>query len=119
MDPSTVDDTTATAASEALADRLEDMAMSAPRHQGGQSGHGKRGGGKGGKGGGGGGREGGRDRREVDLSKALSRLLRHQAGNAGVELDREGFASLDRVVSSLFSSLRLLLLFELGVGCLG
>ncbi|KAK4137297.1 hypothetical protein BT67DRAFT_350163, partial [Trichocladium antarcticum] len=52
---------------------------------------------KGGRGGRGGG-EGGRDRRAVDLSKALSKLLRHRAGDAGVELDREGFAGLEKVL---------------------
>ncbi|KAK0711109.1 KptA family-domain-containing protein, partial [Lasiosphaeris hirsuta] len=54
-----------------------------------------------GRGGGRGGRfrtnKGGKGR-DVDLSRALSRLLRHQAANAGVELDREGFASLDKVL---------------------
>lgn len=87
---------------DALADRLEDMTMSSSRVSGGggRRGGGKGKGGRGGRGGGGG--EGGRARREVDLSRALSRLLRHQAGNAGVELDREGFADLGRVVSSFF-----------------
>ncbi|KAH6850260.1 KptA family-domain-containing protein [Chaetomium sp. MPI-CAGE-AT-0009] len=78
---------------DALADRLEDMAMSSSRNAGG-----RRGGGKGGRGGKSGGGEGGRGRREVDLSRALSRLLRHQAGSAGVQLDREGFADLGRVL---------------------
>ncbi|OIW33930.1 hypothetical protein CONLIGDRAFT_628846 [Coniochaeta ligniaria NRRL 30616] len=32
------------------------------------------------------------------LSKALSKLLRHQAVSAGIQLDREGFAPLDRVL---------------------
>jgi uncharacterized membrane protein YgcG len=77
-----------------LADRFEDMATTSRR--------GGRGGPKTGRGrGGSGGSRGGgaaRDRREVDLSKALSRLLRHQAGNAGIELDREGYAPLDKVV---------------------
>lgn len=45
--------------------------------------------------GGGGGGQG----REVQVSKALSRLLRHQAANAGIQLDDEGFARLDAVVS--------------------
>jgi 2'-phosphotransferase len=86
-----------TSESEALADRLEDQALSSARHSGG----GKRGGG--GRGGGGGkASEGGRGQREVSLSRALSRLLRHQAGNAGVELDREGFACLGEVVSTFF-----------------
>lgn len=86
---------TSPSASDALADRLEDVALSSSRH-----GKGRDGGkawGRGGGGGGGGG--GGRSRREVSLSKALSRLLRHQADSAGIELDREGFARLDKVVS--------------------
>ncbi|KAG6121358.1 hypothetical protein E4U14_001994 [Claviceps sp. LM454 group G7] len=36
--------------------------------------------------------------REVQISKALSRLLRHQAQNAGIDLDGEGFARLDQVL---------------------
>jgi 2'-phosphotransferase len=80
---------------EAMAERVEDGGAG---RRGGAGG--KRGGGKGGRGGGGGG--GGRDRREGDLSRALSRLLRHQAANAGIQLDREGFAPLDRVVSFFF-----------------
>lgn len=58
-----------------------------------------RGGGGGGRRGGGGG--GGGQDREVLLSKALSMLLRHRAGEAGVELDGEGYARLDKVVSKL------------------
>ncbi|KAK9436170.1 RNA 2'-phosphotransferase [Metarhizium brunneum] len=46
-----------------------------------------------------GGRGGRPEGREVQLSKALSRLLRHQAENAGIKLDEEGFAPLDRVLS--------------------
>ncbi|KAL1889375.1 tRNA 2'-phosphotransferase [Sporothrix stenoceras] len=60
----------------------------------------KRGGGgkSGGRGGGrsGGGRGGGRS---IDVSRALSRLLRHQAANAGIPLDPEGFAALDQVLA--------------------
>ncbi|CEI39039.1 hypothetical protein FVEN_g10119 [Fusarium venenatum] len=57
--------------------------------------HSKPRGGKGrGKGGGGGGQG-----REVQVSKALSRLLRHQAANAGIQLDDEGFARLDAVLA--------------------
>ncbi|KAK3901840.1 tRNA 2'-phosphotransferase 1 [Staphylotrichum tortipilum] len=75
-----------------LADHLEDVAISSTKQaRGGGSARGGRGGAK--KSG-----EGGRGKREVDLSRALSRLLRHQAGNAGVELDREGFADLGRVL---------------------
>ncbi|KAG5981299.1 hypothetical protein E4U55_003095 [Claviceps digitariae] len=48
---------------------------------------------------GGGGRGGRRSQgREVTVSKALSRLLRHQAQSAGITLDREGFAPLDQVL---------------------
>jgi 2'-phosphotransferase len=36
----------------------------------------------------------------VQLSKALSLLLRHQAASAGIKLDGEGYAPLDKVVSS-------------------
>ncbi|KAM5351500.1 hypothetical protein ACJ41O_004223 [Fusarium nematophilum] len=55
---------------------------------------GSRGKGKG-KGKGGGGGQG----REVQVSKALSRLLRHQAANAGIQLDDEGFAPLSSVLA--------------------
>ena len=47
-----------------------------------------------------GGRGGARGR-ETDISRAMSRLLRHQAESAGVPLDAEGFAPLDQVVSPL------------------
>ncbi|KAK0646578.1 KptA family-domain-containing protein [Cercophora newfieldiana] len=47
-----------------------------------------------------GGRSGGGSKgREVDLSRALSRLLRHQAANAGIDLDAEGYAPLDKVLA--------------------
>ncbi|QYT01199.1 2'-phosphotransferase [Trichoderma simmonsii] len=52
-----------------------------------------RGGGRGGRGG------GGAQSREVQVSKTLSKLLRHQAGNAGIKLDAEGFAALDEVLN--------------------
>ncbi|KAK4123694.1 hypothetical protein N657DRAFT_690388 [Parathielavia appendiculata] len=71
------------------ADKLEDMATMSSTRQG------RGGGGRRGARGGGG---GGSGSREVDLSRALSRLLRHQARNAGVALDREGFAPLDQVL---------------------
>jgi hypothetical protein len=48
-----------------------------------------------GKGGGGG------HGREVQVSKALSKLLRHQAANAGIQLDDEGYAPLDAVVRGI------------------
>lgn len=38
--------------------------------------------------------------RDVLVSKALSKLLRHQAENAGITLDEEGYAPLDKVVSA-------------------
>ncbi|KAK1691393.1 KptA family-domain-containing protein [Colletotrichum godetiae] len=60
----------------------------------------KRGGRKGGKGGGrGGGGGGGGQPREVLVSKALSKLLRHQAENAGLRLDEGGYAPLDKVLA--------------------
>ncbi|KAF4963256.1 hypothetical protein FSARC_8725 [Fusarium sarcochroum] len=37
--------------------------------------------------------------RDVQVSKALSKLLRHQAANAGIELDDEGFAPLNSVLA--------------------
>ncbi|SPO00545.1 related to tRNA 2`-phosphotransferase [Cephalotrichum gorgonifer] len=52
-------------------------------------------GGRGGRGGGGGGAMG----REVLVSKALSRLLRHQAENAGLKLDEGGYTELDKVMA--------------------
>lgn len=42
--------------------------------------------------------------RDVSISKALSKLLRHAANDAGLELDKEGFARLDDVVSVPTSS---------------
>lgn len=70
-------------------------------------GGGKRGGKRGGRGGrsggrGGGGRGGGGENREVLVSKALSRLLRHAADEAKLALDSEGYARVDQVVSSFF-----------------
>lgn len=49
-----------------------------------------------------GGRRGGGGRpmdRNTQVSKALSKLLRHQADSAGVKLDEGGWAELDKVVS--------------------
>ncbi|KAK3692072.1 KptA family-domain-containing protein [Podospora appendiculata] len=48
--------------------------------------------------GGGSARGGGVKGRDVDLSRALSKLLRHQAASAGITLDNEGYAPLDRVL---------------------
>lgn len=64
---------------------------------GGNTGGGGRGRGKGKgavRGGGGGGQN-----REVLISKALSKLLRHAAVDEGLKLDDEGFVGLDLVVS--------------------
>jgi RNA 2'-phosphotransferase, Tpt1 / KptA family len=59
---------------------------------------GGRGKGRGGKSGGGSG--GGVMNREVAVSKALSKLLRHAAEDVGLKLDAEGYARLDDVVST-------------------
>ena len=68
------------------------------RNQGGR-GRGKGRAGRGGRSDGGkwGGR--GEMNREVAVSKALSKLLRHAAEDEGLALDGEGFARLDQVVS--------------------
>jgi len=59
--------------------------------RGGKGGRGKKRGGAGGKIDGPG--------REILISKALSRLLRHDAVEAGLKLDDEGYARVDQVVS--------------------
>jgi 2'-phosphotransferase len=46
-----------------------------------------------------GGNGGGEMNREIAISKALSKLLRHAAVDAGLRLDQEGFARVDQVVS--------------------
>ncbi|KAK6585617.1 hypothetical protein PZA11_002344 [Diplocarpon coronariae] len=55
-------------------------------------------GGRGGRGGKRGGGARGEMSRDVVVSKALSRLLRHAAVEAGLELDAEGFASVEQVM---------------------
>ncbi|KAI0481602.1 RNA 2'-phosphotransferase, Tpt1 [Xylaria cf. heliscus] len=78
------------------ADRIEDLVLGGGAGRGGRQrrgGGGRRGGGSRGGGGGAGG-----SNRQVQISKALSTLLRHQAQNAGIRLDDEGFAPLDRVM---------------------
>ncbi|OHE92015.1 Tpt1/KptA family RNA 2'-phosphotransferase [Colletotrichum orchidophilum] len=83
-----------------MADQHEEAAVAAdnqaaqqqPQQKRGGGGHGRRGG----KGGGGG---GGGQPREVLVSKALSKLLRHQAENAGLTLDEGGYAPLDKVLA--------------------
>jgi 2'-phosphotransferase len=57
------------------------------------------GGGSGSRGNRAGGSGGGEMNREVAISKALSKLLRHAAVDAGLKLDPEGFARVDQVVS--------------------
>ncbi|KAL5594558.1 hypothetical protein BROUX41_001483 [Berkeleyomyces rouxiae] len=49
----------------------------------------------------GGNRRGGRGpaKREEQVSRALSKLLRHKATSAGIKLDAEGFAPLDKVLA--------------------
>lgn len=74
----------------ALADRFEDSLST----RGGSRNRGSRF-----RRGGGGGSGSNSASRSVDLSRALSRLLRHQAENAGIPLDKEGFAPLDRVLA--------------------
>ncbi|KAJ8065581.1 hypothetical protein OCU04_006259 [Sclerotinia nivalis] len=54
--------------------------------------------GRGGKGGRGGRGGGGGQNREVVISKALSKLLRHAAEDEGLKLDEEGYARLDLVM---------------------
>ena len=39
--------------------------------------------------------------RDVQVSKALSKLLRHDAEKHKLKLDEEGFVELDKVVSSI------------------
>ncbi|KAF4454592.1 hypothetical protein F53441_2935 [Fusarium austroafricanum] len=65
---------------------MEDKAQNRPSRSRGDKGRG-RGGGGGGQG------------REVQVSKALSKLLRHQAANAGIQLDDEGYAPLEAVLA--------------------
>ncbi|KAE9379229.1 hypothetical protein N431DRAFT_327010 [Stipitochalara longipes BDJ] len=60
-----------------------------------KAGVGASGGGRGGRAGGSGGRE---MNREVAVSKALSKLLRHAAVDVGLKLDPEGFARVDQVM---------------------
>ncbi|KAI8297831.1 tRNA 2'-phosphotransferase 1, partial [Colletotrichum sp. SAR11_59] len=77
-----------------MADGFDETAAAAVEDRAQQ---GRRGGRKGGRGGGGGG--GGGQNREVLVSKALSKLLRHQAENAGIKLEEGGWAPLDKVLA--------------------
>lgn len=90
---------------EDLAVQLEEQVITTQEQQqkqGGSKGKGK-GKGKSAAGGGGAGAGGdsanGDKKREKQISMALSRLLRHQALNAGIKLDKEGYAPLEKVVS--------------------
>ncbi|KAK4166622.1 putative trna 2-phosphotransferase, partial [Cladorrhinum sp. PSN259] len=78
---------------EEIADQFEGVVLAS---EGGSSraARGGKKGGRGGRSGGGGGGVG----REVQLSKALSKLLRHQAGSAGIVLDEGGYAPLEKVL---------------------
>lgn len=78
-------------ATDDLAERIETQASSGQGKKGGGGGSSKKGGASAGA--------GGAQKKEKDISRALSRLLRHQATNAGITLDAEGYAPLDKVVS--------------------
>lgn len=71
---------------QALAEQLQDAQPPQSRKSGGGS--------RGGKG-----RSGGGQSRDVQVSKALSKLLRHDAEKVGLKLDEEGFAGVQEVVS--------------------
>ncbi|OBT62642.1 hypothetical protein VE03_07514 [Pseudogymnoascus sp. 23342-1-I1] len=75
-----------------LADQIQDAPPPQSRKSGGGGGGGG-GGARGGKG-----RSGGGQSRDVQVSKALSKLLRHDAVKAGLELDDEGFAGVGEVL---------------------
>ncbi|KAM4054710.1 RNA 2'-phosphotransferase, tpt1 / kptA family protein [Hirsutella rhossiliensis] len=70
----------------ALEDRVCDEAAKSRERKGGRGGAAKSGGGTG-------------QGRDVQVSRTLSRLLRHQAERAGIKLDGEGFAPLDKVLA--------------------
>ncbi|KAM3444967.1 hypothetical protein NHJ13734_000836 [Beauveria thailandica] len=81
------------AAGVAAMDMQQDVMEKLEDQRGGKNARGGRKG-RGGRGGGG----GGGGNRSSDVSRALSRLLRHQAENAGIKLDGEGYAPLDKVL---------------------
>lgn len=87
---------------EDIGDLPEELAFEEKFHGGGSQGGGGRGRGKGGRGGKSGGGGGNSQSREMQISKALSKLLRHAAADAGVKLDSEGYGRLDQVVSRHF-----------------
>jgi hypothetical protein len=80
-----------------LIDMSNDLSLSGRRERSVRGG----GRGRGGRGGTGGG--GSIEKREVQVSKALSKLLRHDAEKEGLVLDAEGFARVDQVVGLLFT----------------
>ena len=82
----------------ALSQELKLSERAARNQGGGVRGKGEANRGRGADGGKGGGR--GEMNRKVAISKALSKLLRHAAEDAGLALDGEGFARVDQVVSS-------------------
>lgn len=85
-----------------LGDLTGDLDLEEKHQTKGNQGGGGRGRGKGGRGGKSGG-GGSPQNKEILISKALSKLLRHAAGDAGVVLDSEGYASLDQVVSHVLA----------------
>ncbi|PSR94253.1 KptA family-domain-containing protein [Coniella lustricola] len=80
---------------DSCAEKVKDQRIAHQDGRGSKKGS-KAGKGQGGERGGGGGDQGAK--REKDISRALSRLLRHQALNAGIKLDKEGYAPLDKVL---------------------
>lgn len=80
-------------------DKAEELAVSRDLGEGGGRGRSGGRGGRGSKRGGRGSGAKGEMNREVTVSKALSRLLRHAAVEAGLKLDAEGFATVEQVVS--------------------
>ena len=84
---------------EDIGDLPEDLAFEERYHGRGNQEGGGRGRGKGRRGGKAGGGGGNPQNKEVQISKALSKLLRHAASDAGVKLDSEGYGRLDQVVS--------------------
>jgi len=85
-------------------DAAEELDINAHGGESGGQGRGNRGS-RGNRRGGRGGSARGVENREVLVSKALSKLLRHAANEAGLTLDAEGFAPLDQVVSTIFLSI--------------
>ncbi|TVY92229.1 tRNA 2'-phosphotransferase [Lachnellula willkommii] len=83
---------------EDIGDLPEELAFEEKFHGGGNQGGGGRGRGKGGRGGKSGGGGGNPQNKKMQISKALSKLLRHAAADAGLKLDSEGYGRLDQVM---------------------